>query len=238
MSTLSNRNAQQQSSVEQPAEDVSYQSTTSSPTKPKKSLIDIAAIILRKILFLHPQQEQPVITVLKDVIIGTVVGVFILLFLIFLDYRNIIPLRSARGLHQSMSKLLSDPETIESIEEGMDRKFMHPEVYNEKVREINLHETAVAEMIKYGLSRYEKELEEMNYEEEMAKLTKERDELDVIANKLVGLDDWCGSCRGGWGNCDARVAFLKQQYGTGERQAKVDIMKSKRCIRPGATTFV
>lgn len=179
-------------------------------------------------LFLHPQEKQPFITVIKDVITGTIVGVFVLLLLSFLDYRNVIPLRSARGLRQTAIALIADPETAQSIEESMDMKYIRMEIFNEITEEISRHEIAIADMNK-GLSMYEEELEEKKKAIEPFK--KEHGETEARLRSMSGLDKWCGSCAGGWGNCDVRVKFLFQTYHTPEIVAKVDIMKKGRCLK-------
>lgn len=190
----------------------------------------VMLVVLRKMLFLHPQEKHPVITVMKDVIAGTAVGLFVLLFLIFLDYRNIVPLQSARGLRQaSLELLLTDPETVASIEEATERTFVPMEVYDGMTSEISRHRTAIAEMIENGLSKYEPELEAI--QKAIEPIRQEHTEWQVKFDKLVGLDRWCGSCSAGWGNCDGRVAFIIQKYGDSERKAKIDILERGKCIK-------
>mmetsp|Transcript_15529 Transcript_15529/g.33623 ORF Transcript_15529/g.33623 Transcript_15529/m.33623 type:complete len:214 (+) Transcript_15529:283-924(+) len=205
------------------------ESVTSSADERKPPSQNPAVTILRKILFLHPQQKQPVVTVIKDIIAGTIFGVILLMFLIFLDYKNIIRLRSARGLRQAAFEMIADPEMVQSIEEYMDVKFIPMEVYNDMTHELSRHRTAVAEMVKYGISVYEIELEEKR--KEVEPLKQEQEEWGAKMDKLAGLDKWCGKCNAGMHNCDVRVTYLKNTYGNTERVAKVNLMNKGKCIQ-------
>ena len=187
-----------------------------------------ATVLLRKLLYIHPQEEEPFITLLKDIIIATILSVIILMFLLFLDLRNVIHLRSARGLTHSVFNMLSDPETVASIEEDVALKFVPQKQYEEMKWEIGYHEKAVAEMIKYGLSKYEAEAEEYKSEE----WQEVRREHAVVMEKAQKLwfSNWCGHCNSGSNNCNARVQYLKNQYNTPELTAKTSLMKKGRCL--------
>lgn len=58
--------------------------------------------------------------------------------------------------------------------------------------------------------------------------------LSTLADSTLEQEaKFCSSCKGPWGRCAARVTFLAQKYGvTNATQAKLDIMKSGRCINP------
>jgi len=66
---------------------------------------------------------------------------------------------------------------------------------------------------------------------EQQTLQNEINDLTSKVNVKFGLDKWCGSCSGGWGNCDNRVAYLKDKYGSAMVQAKVNLMKEGNCIQ-------
>ena len=191
-----------------------------------------AVVLMRKLLVLDPQDEQPVLTVLQDIVIATILSVLILMFLLFLDLRNIIHIRSARGLTHSAFNLLADPDMVASIEEDVDLKIIPLKQYEEMKWEIGYHEKAVAEMIKYGLSKYEAEAEEYK-SEEWQEVRREHAAVMEKAEK-VWFSNWCGHCKAGSNNCDRRVQFLKNQYNTRELTAKINLMKKGRCLlNPG-----
>lgn len=200
---------------------------------PTSAANDGTTALVHKILFLSPNEKHPTITVLKDVIFGTILGVIILLSLLYLDFRNVIPLPgSVRSLRQSAFELIIDPETMSTMEEALDRAFIPMAVYEEIRDEISQHETAVDEMVKYGLSVYEKELEDSaKLEEGMDVIKKEREYLKARYERVVGLDKWCGSCVWkGRTQCDARMSFLMATYATNEMKGKLGIMDSGKCL--------
>lgn len=185
-----------------------------------------ATAILRKILFLHPDQKNPVRTVLEDVVIGTIVGVLLVMFLWFVDLRGVIRLRSARNMMLYVHDVLSDPENLQSLEEDLGIKFMPTHIYDDIKYEMDYHQKEIDDMIKWGLSMYERE--EAEYAEIIDDVRKEHAEVTAQLEK-----DWCGSCSGGWGNCNARVNFLKEKYGRPEVKAKMDIMSKGKCLKNG-----
>ena len=48
----------------------------------------------------------------------------------------------------------------------------------------------------------------MKRKEELESLRKEHEEVKAKGDQLLGLDKWCDSCKGGWGNCGARIKYL------------------------------
>jgi len=80
---------------------------------------------------------------------------------------------------------------------------------------------------------YEEELEEekkAKKNEELVEMKKEFLEMKEKADKVLGLDKWCGGCKGGWGNCDGRIKYLSDTYHTPEIKAKVVIMSQGKCL--------
>mmetsp|Transcript_37264 Transcript_37264/g.80407 ORF Transcript_37264/g.80407 Transcript_37264/m.80407 type:complete len:248 (-) Transcript_37264:218-961(-) len=166
------------------------------------------------------------LTIIKDVISGTILGVFFLMILIFLDYRNVVQLGSARAFRRAAFELMTDPETVKTIEESIDVKFIPLDVHTSMTEEIARNRDKVKNNT--GLKQHGEDM--VKKTAELDGLKKEYAEWMAKGNKAFGLDKWCGGCKGGWGNCNARVKYLVDTYHTSEIQAKVDIMKSGKCI--------
>mmetsp|Transcript_1747 Transcript_1747/g.3863 ORF Transcript_1747/g.3863 Transcript_1747/m.3863 type:complete len:250 (+) Transcript_1747:104-853(+) len=187
--------------------------------------------LLRKICLLTADDGRNphgwVITIIKDVISGTILGVFFLMVLIFLDYRNIIQLGSARAFRKAAFELMTDPDTVRTIEENIDVKFIPIEVYDNMQKEI----AKSAEMVGGNTSLQQHETDLADKRKQLEGL---RDDYELWKSKgdtILGMDKWCGSCKGGWGNCDNRVRYLADTYHTPEIKARVDIMKDGKCIK-------
>lgn len=167
------------------------------------------------------------LTIIKDVISGTILGVFFLMILIFLDYRNVVQLGSARAFRRAAFELMTDPETVKTIEESIDVKFIPLDVHTSMTEEIARNRDKVKN--NNGLKQHEEDM--VKKTAELDGIKKEYEEWMAKGNKALGMDKWCGGCKGGWGNCGARVKYLVDTYHTAEIQAKVDIMKSGKCIK-------
>ncbi|KAL7525728.1 hypothetical protein ACHAXR_001130 [Thalassiosira sp. AJA248-18] len=190
--------------------------------------------LLRKFIMLAAADVQGsegnnyLLTIIKDVISGTILGVFFLMILIFLDYRNIVQLGSARAFRRAAFELMTDPETVKNIEENIEIKFIPVDVYKSMTEEITRNKEKVGN--DSSLKQHEddylkrrKEIEDMKVEYEAMK---------EKGNSVLKLDKWCGGCKGGWGNCDGRIKYLVDTYHTPEIKAKVDIMKTGKCMNP------
>ena len=153
-------------------------------------------------------------------------GVFFLMILIFLDYRNIVQLGSARAFRQAAFELMTDPETVKTIEENIDIKFIPVDVYTSMTEEIQRNNEKIANNDQLKL--HEDDLVEKTAQLEVLK--KEHAEVKAKGNSLLGLDKWCDTCKGGWGNCGMRVKYLMDTYHTPEIKAKVDIMATGKCV--------
>eukprot|EP01083_Nonionella_stella_P057993 152013_1 len=68
---------------------------------------------------------------------GVVLGVLTISCLIFLDHRNILHFQSAHNFRNAAFQLLNDPETIATLEESSDMKFLNLSEYEAKVNEID-----------------------------------------------------------------------------------------------------
>ena len=85
----------------------------------------IAKIIFRKVaeLLISTDEEdltQPagIITLLKDIVLGIILGVLTISVLIFLDHHNIVHFQSAHNFRNAAFQLMNDPETIANLEES------------------------------------------------------------------------------------------------------------------------
>mmetsp|Transcript_28422 Transcript_28422/g.60198 ORF Transcript_28422/g.60198 Transcript_28422/m.60198 type:complete len:249 (+) Transcript_28422:158-904(+) len=188
---------------------------------------------LRKVMLLAAQDVTEnahgnyLLTIIKDVISGTILGVFFLMILIFLDYRNIVQLGSARAFRRAAFELMTDPDTVKTIEESIDIKFVPADVHKSMTEEIARNREKIKDNA--GLKQHEEDYAKKKAE--LDGMKKEYAEWQAKGNTALGLDKWCGSCKGGWGSCDGRVKYLSDTYHTPEIKAKVDIMSSGKCVK-------
>ena len=176
-----------------------------------------AIVLLRKVMMLTSVTSDNtstnyLLTIIKDVISGTILGVFFLMILIFLDYRNIIQLGSARAFRQATFELMTDPETVKTIEENIDVKFIPVDVYTSMTEEITRNNEKINK--NEQLKLHEEDLTKKKAE--LEKITKEYTDIKTKGDNMLGLDKWCDACKGGWGNCGARVKYLMDTYHTPE----------------------
>lgn len=189
--------------------------------------------MLRKVALLAARDAQNssqysyLLTIIKDVIAGTILGVFFLMILIFLDYRNIVQLGSARAFRRAAFELMTDPETVKIIEESMEIKFVPVDVYNSMSEEIERNQKKVKENT--SLAKHTEDLTAK--QAEIGALKVEYESWKIKGSVMLGLDKWCGNCKAGWGGCDQRINYLKDQYHSSEIESKVDIMKSGKCLK-------
>lgn len=87
----------------------------------------------------HAIQKVGIIIVLKDVIIGTILGLVIIAITNYLDYHGIIHIQSAHHLRESVFQLVdNDPS---SIEEYTNAKFIKYTDYQEILNEMDSIQT-------------------------------------------------------------------------------------------------
>jgi len=191
-------------------------------------------VLLRKIILLTTDPnansgtpQNYLLTIIKDVISGTLLGVLFLMILIFLDYRNIVQLGSARAFRRAAFELMTDPDTVKTIEENIEIKFIPVDVYKSMQEEISRNKEKVNDNA--GLAQHEEDLAART--KELNELKSEYEQWKEKGNRMLGLEKWCGGCKGGWGNCDGRVKYLMDTYHTPEIKAKVDIMKDGKCMQ-------
>jgi hypothetical protein len=162
-----------------------------------------------------------IITLLKDITIGTVFGVLTISFLIFLDHINVIHLQSAHNFRQSAFSVLNDPETLATLEESAGLKFIPIGDYEAMKNEIDAAAAKVAK-VKDTIAERIKETEQKKAELEPLKAEYEK----LLKESKLELDKWCGECSWlGGTSCDARKQYFIDQYGNTEILSKVAIMK-------------
>lgn len=164
---------------------------------------------------------------IKDIAIGTLFGLFFLLFV------SILPRRKSSSRQRSVAyELLLDPEWTKTIEENNDVKFVDLDIYNAMQKEIR-HEGGFGSMSKHTANYEENSKKLESNRQQLEEGVKERDELKQELES--SLSNWCGHCKSGFGNCDARLTFLQDRYGTNGYKGRIDIMKEGKCILPGKT---
>ena len=191
-----------------------------------------AAVLLRKVMLLTTREvtdsshRNYLLTIVKDVISGTILGVFFLMVLIFLDYHNVVQLGSARAFRRAAFELMTDPETVKSIEDNIDVKFVPLEVYKSMRDAISRNQDKI--MDTSGYNQHQADWNKKN--EELEGMKKEHSELKATADRVLGLDKWCGHCKAGWGNCNSRIKYLMDTYHSPEMRSKLEIMKEGKCV--------
>ena len=192
----------------------------------------VLAAIFRKVkALLAPADEKKYTPIIfaRDAILGIICGMLILSCGVFLDHHNILHFQSAHHFREMAYQLLSDPETITTLEEGADMKFVGREDYQSGWGEIDAirtrlgeHEVTLKEKAE-ALDRERKELEAL------------RQEYDKLINDpLIELSKYCGTCKwGGSFTCDQRVTFLEHTYNTNRILAMNNAMRRESCKKKG-----
>lgn len=161
------------------------------------------------------------VTLLKDIVLGVILGVFTISLLIFLDHRNVVHFQSAHNFRNAAFQLLNDPETIANLEESSEMKFMTLQEYESKIKEIDGVQGKI-ESSKEVLEKRTKEAEEK--QKEIDEIKDEHKKL--MEDPLLGLINYNGGGRwNGKLTCDQRVQYLQDTYNTRPLIAKIDSMK-------------
>lgn len=144
------------------------------------------------------------------------------------DYvKQTVQLGSARAFRKAAFELMTDPDTVRTIEENIDVKFIPIEVYDNMQKEI----AKSAEMVGGNTSIQQHETDLADKRKELEGLRGDYELWKKKGDTILGMDKWCGGCKGGWGNCDQRVKYLADTYHTPEIKAKADIMKEGKCMK-------
>lgn len=167
---------------------------------------------------------EKIISILRDIILGSIIGLLTISFIMILDHKNIIHLQSAHNFRNAAFQLLHDPETISYMETNMDVKFMSIEEYNSTKKEMD---KAVQEMERLQKLLDERSAEGDEKKELLDSLSEEYNTLLLSSTPILGFDKFCGSCKwGGSGTCDDRVQYLMDRYGNSLLSAKLNVMES------------
>mmetsp|Transcript_17048 Transcript_17048/g.24102 ORF Transcript_17048/g.24102 Transcript_17048/m.24102 type:complete len:236 (-) Transcript_17048:35-742(-) len=195
----------------------SFQSATtyySSP--PNTTNIGVGSVVpLQKILT----------TILLDTLYGTLLALLFLTLLFTLDYHSFISIGSTKAFQQVGQELLSDPEVITAIESSLSLKLLPLSHYQGIQMEIDSNHELIQSTT--TLSKYTQQLTALH--DEIASIQSEHESVTKNINDKLGLDQWCGDCKGAWGKCDGRVEYLRSTYGNSVLMSKVDIMKEGLC---------
>ena len=162
---------------------------------------------------------------IKDVILGTLLGVMFLLSLLFLDYHHIINIGSSQSFQDAALAYVTHPDTIQSMEENFDVKFVPVVMYTNIIDEISKNTAKISNST--TLAQVEEDLSIRRKEMESIKV--EHDQLVAKINEVLKLDNWCGSCKGPWGRCRDRVDYLIVKYGQTEWKSQGDLMSQGHC---------
>jgi hypothetical protein len=102
----------------------------------------VARLVLRKVGELITSDDDNeenitssvgIIAFLRDLVIGIVFGLLTVSFLIFLDHKDVIHLKSAHGYRDMGLQMMRDPETRKNVEENSGLKFMEADEYQRKI---------------------------------------------------------------------------------------------------------
>ncbi|KAL7534016.1 hypothetical protein ACHAWF_004694 [Thalassiosira exigua] len=189
----------------------------------------LAKVILRKVVGLVATDEGEdrvgVISLLRDLVLGVILGVVTIMVLIFLDHRDVIHLQSAHNFRESAFQILNDPETLAHVEEASNLKFIKIDEYERMKKEIERAPQKITES-EAKLAEKTKEWEERKVE-----LDSLRGDHNKLKNSpVLGLNKFCPNCI--WGrnvSCAARVKYLQDTYKTKPLEAKMSAMGHASC---------
>jgi len=220
-------------------EDVEAQKQQSAPAIPAPARggghnpVFLIKVIFKKVFTLLIMSDEDdiskpggVITLLKDIVLGIILGVFCISTLIFLDHRDVIHIQSAHHFRDAAFSLLNDPETMATVEESTGFKFMSMREYEAKMKEIE----SVEDRNEKSQEILEKRIAEA--EEKTKEIDSIKEEWEnLMKSPLLKLDKFCGACIWGPGKtCQGRLDFLKSTYDTPHLQGTVNVMLRPACI--------
>jgi len=117
--------------------------TTASPLHHNPA--GIARMVLRKVghhLLINDKDAEDITTaggiiaLLKDILVGIILGCICVYVLVFLVHKNVIHMQSAHSYRNMAYEILSDPETRENIEESTGLVFRPVEDLHWRMTEI------------------------------------------------------------------------------------------------------
>ena len=178
----------------------------------------------------HLSHAGKIIVILRDVIIGIILSLVFISILVFFDHRDVIHLDSAHNFRSMAFQLMNDPETIATLEESTDLKFLTVDNYESMKREIEKKQVELKTPT-FNEKRT-KELEERIKSMDADAIRKEHETL--LKNPLLEWDKYCGTCAWqGSTSCDERAKFLQEKYTLGEAMSKIGAMGAPSCVKQG-----
>ena len=196
-----------------------------------KNPIFLAKAILRKVITLMSSNDEDVtrvggiVTLLKDIVIGFIIALFYMAAIMFLDHRNIIHVQSAHNFRNAAFQMLNDPETIASIEESSDLKFMTTSDYEAKREAIEGAAVRIKDKEEEMKIKAAK-AEEVHKELEAAKAEYEK----LMASPMLDITKYCETCTwAGKTTCGQRVQFMMDTYNMGKIASMNSAMEVATC---------
>lgn len=175
----------------------------------------------------HTIQKVGIITLLKDVIIGTILGLVIIAITNYLDYHDIIHIQSAHHFREMVFQLVDNDPT--SMEEYTNLKFIKYTDYQDILNEMNNIQRKLHVRTKELNLRSKEAIEKQT---QIDSIRQERTNLIAKGDDMLGLSKWCEECKWVDGRkltCKERVDFMKRTYHTGELAARVITMDEGSC---------
>jgi len=165
-------------------------------------------------------KPRGMLILLKEVVLGVIAGVALISIFVTLDHLNIFHFQSAHNFRNSAFALFSDPETIATLEEATEYKFMTMSEYEAMREEINSSSGRFDE-IQADIDKQEAQLEEKTKEADAMRSEWET----LMASPLLELEKFCETCI--WAQkttCAGRMQFMIDTYGLGKVSATYTVM--------------
>mmetsp|Transcript_27627 Transcript_27627/g.66551 ORF Transcript_27627/g.66551 Transcript_27627/m.66551 type:complete len:240 (-) Transcript_27627:423-1142(-) len=176
----------------------------------------------------HLSHAGKIIVILRDIIVGIILSLVIISILIFLDHRDVIHLQTAHNFRSMAFQLMNDPETIATLEESSDLKFLTFDKYESMKKEIETKDNDFVEHLEKLTKKEEEKMKSMDADA----MQKEYETL--LKNPLLEWDKYCGTCAWqGRTSCDERAKYLQETYNLGEDVAKIGAMGAPSCVKQG-----
>ena len=197
----------------------------------------IARLVLRKVcdLIANDADDEDItssvgiIALLKDILIGIVVGVISVSTLVFLDHKGLIHMQSAHGYRDMGRAMMLDPETRKNAEESSGLIFLDDYEYQKNFKEIGSYPSQVKALEERTI-KYLADLEVAKKEYAAIKPG-----YDILVNDpMLGLDKFCDKCswKGGRDDGFMRLTYLMETYNLKPMRATIDLMKSTpQCVK-------
>lgn len=208
------------------------------PTPSNKSTgkSNIIKVLIQRLCLLAYQSNKDgenrtrgslIVTLLKDVIVGTAMGVFILMVFFFLGSLNIFRVGPGRKLRASTFGAMLDPETAKSIEDSLEVKIIPANIYESMNEQISGQQL----LLKHGELTL-KEVEKLVNQEEFVSVREEHEKVKLRADSVLGggLADFCGSCEWSGGvSCEKRVQYMIDTYGSTQFVSMASLLNQDKC---------